>query len=158
MKLVFLAVAFAFAAHPLLASEESHKAAIEKLFVTMKMKEQYETSLLTGFNAGASMSDQKLIDLPLEQQNKVNAAMERVRIRVLELMGWDSVKEDMTKIYMKNFKEEEVVAITEMLATPTGQMLLSKQIQLLPTAMAVGQKKAQAVMPEILQIMQESFQ
>lgn len=156
MKPVFLAAVLAFVAHPLLASEESHKAAVEKLFSTMKMKEQYETSLLTGFNAGASMSDQKLIDLPLEQQNKVNAAMEKIRVRVLELMGWDSVKDDMTKVYMKNFTEEEVVAITEMLGTPTGQMLLSKQIKLLPASMAIGQKKAQAMMPEILQIMQES--
>lgn len=158
MKLVFLAVALVFAAHPLFASEESHQAAVERLFVAMKMKEQYETSLITGFNAGASMSDQKLANLPIEQQNKINAAMEKVRVRVLELMGWDSVKDDMAKVYLKNFTEEEIVAITEMLSTPTGQMLLSKQIRLLPESMAIGQKKAQAMMPEIIQIMQESVQ
>ena len=84
--------------------------------------------------------------------------MEKIRVRVLDLMGWDSVKDDMTKVYMKNFTEEEVEAITEMLATPTGQMLLGKQIKLLPASMAIGQKKAQAMMPEILQIMQESIQ
>jgi hypothetical protein len=158
MKLACLALTLVFAAHPLLASEDSHKAAVERLFVTMKMKEQYETSLITGFNAGASMSDQKLSNLPLEQQNKVSAAMEKVRVRVLELMGWDSVKNDMMQVYMKKFTEEEIVAITEMLATPTGQMLLSKQISLLPESMAIGQKKARAMMPEILQIMQESLQ
>jgi hypothetical protein len=158
MKTAFLAVALAFAAHPLLASEDSHKAAVERLFTTMKMKEQYETSLVAGFNAGASMSDQKLANLPLEQQNKINAGMEKVRTRALELMGWDSVKEEMVQVYIKKFSEAEVVAITEMLATPTGQMLLSKQISLLPETMAIGQKKAQAMMPEILQIMQEAMQ
>jgi len=158
MKTALLAVALSLAAHPLLASEESHKAAVERLFATMKMKEQYEVSLITGFNAGASMSDQKLANLPLEQQNKINAGMEKVRARALQLMGWDSVKEEMTQVYIKKFSEEEVVAITEMLATPTGQMLLSRQISLLPETMAIGQKKAQAMMPEILQIMQEAMQ
>jgi hypothetical protein len=158
MKTAFLAVALACLAHPLLASEDSHKAAVERLFTTMKMKEQYETSLLAGFNVGASMSDQRLSNLPLEQRNKINAGMEKVRSRALELMGWDSVKEEMTQLYVKKFSEEEVVAITEMLATPTGQMLLSKQISLLPESMALGQKRAQAMMPEIMQIMQEAME
>ena len=158
MKIAPLAVALAFVTHPLFASEESPRAAVEQLFVTMKMKEQYETSLLAGFNVGASMSDRRLANLPLEQQNKFNAGMEKVRSRALELMGWDAVKEEITQLYMRTFTEEEAVAITKMLATPTGQMLLSKQISLLPDSMAIGQKKAQAMMPEIMQIMQEAMQ
>lgn len=51
--------------------------------------------------------------------------MEKVRSRVLEVMGWESVKGDMAAIYMKHFTEEEVAAIVSMLDTPTGKLFIS---------------------------------
>lgn len=158
MKFAGMFFALVLVTQSAFASGESHLAAVDQLFTAMKMKQQYETSLISGFNAGLAMSDQKLLDLPLEQQNKINAGMEKVRARVLELMGWNAVKSEIAGIYTKNFTEEEVVAITKMLETPTGQMLVSKQISLLPETMAIGQKKAQEMMPEIARIMQESLQ
>ncbi len=158
MKIAGLLLAIILVIPSAFAAEESHLAAVDRLFTAMKMKEQYETSLISGFNAGLSMSDQKLAGLPIEQQNKINAGMEKVRVRVLELMGWSAVKTEIAGIYTKNFTEDEVVAITKMLETPTGQLLVSKQISLLPETMAIGQKKAQEMMPEIVRIMQESMQ
>lgn len=157
MKII-ASLLFVFVVATATASEESHKAAVEKLFDTLQMKRQYETGLLQGFNVGASFSDDKLATLPIEQQNKIKAGMEKVRAKMLELMGWDSVKDDMATIYMKHFSEEEVTAITTMLDTPTGKLLITKQIDLLPETMTLGQKKAQAMMPEIMQIMQNSMQ
>lgn len=158
MKIAGLLLSLVLVTQSAFASEESHLAAVDQLFTAMKMKQQYETSLISGFNAGLSMSDQKLAGLPIEQQNKINAGMEKVRARVLELMGWSAVKDEIAAIYTKNFTEEELLAITRMLETPTGQMLVSKQITLLPESMAIGQKKAQQMMPEIVRIMQESMQ
>ena len=152
--LLFLLVAIS----PALASEESHKAAVEKLFTVLQMQKQYETGMLAGFNVGASMSDDKLAGLPVEQQNKIKAGMEKVRGRMLELMGWPVVKDDMAAVYMKQFSEEEITAIIAMMDTPTGQMLVSKQIALIPESMLVGQKKMQTVMPEVTRIMQEAMQ
>lgn len=158
MKIAGMFFAIALVTQSAFASEESHLAAVDELFTAMKMKQQYETSLISGFNAGLSMSDQKLANLPIEQQNKINAGMEKVRARVVELMGWSAVKSEIAGIYTKNFTEEEVAAITKMLETPTGQLLVSKQISLLPETMAIGQKKAQEMMPEIIRIMQEAMQ
>ena len=64
----------------------------------------------------------------------------------------------MTTVYMKHFSEEEITAIIALMETPTGQMLVSKQIELIPESMAVGQKKMQSIMPEITRIMQEAMQ
>lgn len=158
MKMLCSLLLFLAVTGSALASEDSHKAAVEKLFESLKMKQQYETSMLAGFNLGASLGEDKLASLPADQQTKVKTALEKVRATLIEMMGWEAVKSDMVALYMKYFSEEEIAAITTMLDTPTGQMLVSKQIQLLPESMTVGQKKMQAVMPEISRIMQETMQ
>ncbi len=143
---------------PAIASEESHKAAVEKLFTVLQMQKQYETGMLAGFNLGASMGDDRLSSLPIEQQNKIKAGMEKVRSKMLELMGWPVVKDDMMAVYLKHFSEEEITAIIALMDTPTGQMLVSKQITLIPESIAVSQKKMQTMMPEVTRIMQEAMQ
>lgn len=158
MKTIRALLLLILAVSPALASEESHKAAVEKLFTVLQMPKQYETGMLAGFNMGASMGDDRLAALPVEQQNKIKAGMEKVRSKMVEIMGWPVVKDDMAAIYMKQFSEEEVNAIIAMMDTPTGQMLVSKQIALIPESMKVGQKKMQEAMPEITRIMQEAMQ
>ena len=139
------------------ASPESQRAAMERLFKVMKLDKQYETSMLAGFEAGLGMSGDTLSKLPPEQKAKMEKGVAKIKARMVEMMGWEVIKDDMAALYMKKFSEAEAVAIAKMLETPTGQMMISKQLELLPEGMKLGQRKAQALMPEIMRIMTEEM-
>ena len=139
------------------ASPESHRAAIDQLFKVMKMEKQYEAGMLAGFDSGAGMTPERLAALPEEQRTKLQDALAKVKVRMQELMGWEVVKVEMTEIYMKKFSEEDATAISKMLETPTGQLLVTKQLEIIPEASAFAQKKARDIMPEIIKMVSEGM-
>lgn len=139
------------------AATESHRAAIERLFKVLKIDKQYEVSMLAGFDAGTGLNADRMAALPQDQREKLQQTLAKVKARMVELMGWDKVKPEMVELYAKHFTEKEIDAIAKMMESPTGQMLVSKQLTLMPEAMTIGQKKAQAAMPEIMKIMQEDM-
>ncbi len=139
------------------AATDSHRAAIERLFKVLKIDKQYEVSMLAGFDAGTGLTADRMAALPQDQREKLQQTLAKVKARMVELMGWDKVKPEMVELYAKHFTEKEIDAIAKMMESPTGQMLVSKQLTLMPDAMGIGQKKAQAAMPEIMKIMQEDM-
>lgn len=138
-------------------ASESHKKAIEHLFKTLQMDKQYETAMLAGFDASSGLTPERIASLPEEQREKIKTGIVKVKAKMVELMGWEKVKPDMIELYAKHFSEKEVLDITKLMDSPTGQMMLSKQIGLLSESMAVGQKKAQAILPELMKVMQEEL-
>jgi hypothetical protein len=142
---------------PCHASPESHRAATERFFKATQMQKQYEVGLLAGFDASSGLTDERVQGLPKEQRDKLANAKVKIKAKMIELMGWEKVKPEMVQLYTKHFSESEIDSITKMMETPTGQLMISKQVALLPEAMAIGQKKAQSIMPEIMKIMQEEM-
>lgn len=139
------------------ASPESHRAAAERFFKATQMEKQYEVGLLAGFDASSGLTEERMQGLPKEQRDKLASAKTKIKAKMIELMGWEKVKPEMVQLYTKHFSESEIDSITKMMETPTGQLMISKQVGLLPEAMAIGQKKAQSIMPEIMKIMQEEM-
>jgi hypothetical protein len=136
---------------------ESHRAAIERLFTTLKVDKQYEVAMIAGFESGAGLDSEQMASLPEEQRAKVKAAIEKMKAKMLELMGWDKVKPDMIELYAKHFSEAEVKDITKLMESPTGQLLVTRQLALVPESMALAQKRMQAVMPQLMQVMQDGM-
>jgi hypothetical protein len=155
LLLVFAMAAIALPCH---AVSDSHRAAIERLFKVLKTPEQYEAALLAGFESGAGLTADKLASMPEEQQQKFKRAMDKVRAKMVELLGWEKMKPEMILLYAKHFSEDEIGQIIKVLDSPAGQMLVNKQIKLLPESMALGQKNAQAAMPHVMKIMMEEMQ
>ncbi|WP_395738203.1 DUF2059 domain-containing protein [Prosthecobacter sp.] len=135
----------------------SHAAALEKMFAVMKMDQQYEASLVAGFESGLGMSGDQIKSLPQEQQDKFNAAIAKVKIKLMEMMGWAQMKGEMMEAYAKVFSEKEVNDITAMMDSPTGQMLVSKQVIMVSEAMKRTQSKMQGILPEIMKIVQDEM-
>lgn len=135
----------------------SHAAALEKMFTVMKLDQQYAASLIGGFESGIGMSADQIKTLPQAQQDKFNSAMAKVQAKLMELMGWDKMKGEMIELYAKVFTEKEVNDIVTLMDSPTGQMLVSKQVVMVSEAMKHTQSKMKDVMPVIMKIVQEEM-
>lgn len=132
----------------------SHKAAIEKLLVAMQVQKQFETNLVAGFETGLGASADQIKALPQAQQDKFAGAIQKVKAAMLEAMGWEKLKPEILEIYGKNSSEKEATDAIALLESPTGQMIVSKQIVLAADMMKVSQDKMKVIMPQVMQIMQ----
>jgi hypothetical protein len=155
LLITFIVTAFAAVCQ---AVTDSHRAAIEHLFTVLKIDKQYESGMIAGFEAAAGATPEQLATMTEDQRAKFQAGMAKVKAKMIELMGWEKVKPDMIELYARHFSETEINDIAKMMETPTGQLLVSKQLALIPESMSVAQKKAQAIMPEISKIMQDAMQ
>ena len=153
--LLFLLATTVFAVSSRAAVTESHRAAIEHLFTVLKIDRQYEVAMFAGFEGGLNLTPERLAAMTEDQRTKLQAGVARMKAKMNELMGWEKVKSDMVEIYAKHFSEAEINDITKMMESPTGQMMVSKQLALMPDSMALAQQKARSVMPELVKIMQE---
>lgn len=135
----------------------SHQAAIEKLMSVMQVQKQFEASLVAGFEAGLGSSSDQIKSLPQEQQDKFHRAITKVKAALIEMMSWDLMKPSLIEAYGKNFTEKEAKDIIAHMETPVGQMLVSKQAAMVPDVMALTQEKTKAIMPKVMQIMQEEM-
>jgi hypothetical protein len=155
--LLVLTALLALAPRSEAATSESHRAAIDRFFKVLKLDKQYETGMMAGFDASSGLTADRLASLPAEQKEKIQRGVTKVKAKMVELMGWEKMKPDMMELYARHFTEKEIDDIVKLMETPTGQMMLAKQIALLPEAMALGQKKALAVLPEIMKVMQDEM-
>lgn len=135
----------------------SHAAALEKMFTALKLDEQYEASLIAGFEAGIGISEDQLKTLPQKEQDKFKAALGRVQTRLMGAMGWVAMKDEMIAIYAKVFSEKEAQDITALMSTPAGQMLASKQVAVIKDVTELTQGKMKILGPEISKIVQEEM-
>lgn len=135
----------------------SHQAAIEKLMSVMQVQKQFEASLVAGFEAGLGGSSEQIKSLPQEQQDKFNNAIVKVKAVLLEMMSWEKMKPDLVEVYGKTFSEQEAKDIIAHMETPVGQMIVSKQAGMVASVMQMTQAKTQAIMPQVMKIMQEEM-
>lgn len=136
---------------------DSHRASIEKLIAVLKVQEQFEASLVAGFESGLGASSDQIKALPQEQQDKFNNAIVKVKAVLLEMMGWEKMKPELIEVYGKTFSEQEANDVIAHMQTPTGQMIVSKQAGMVTSVMELTQQKTQAIMPKVMQIMQEEM-
>lgn len=132
----------------------SHQAAIEKLLVVMKVQKQFENNLILGFESGLGASLDKIQALPQEQQQKFTTAIEKVKIAMLEQMGWEKLKPEIMAVYGKNFTEQQATDATALMESPVGQMIVDRQITMASDMFKVAQEKMKVLMPKIMEIMQ----
>lgn len=103
---------------PAHADEASHRRVAEELLILSESDKNFEKGFLLGYNATVK-------DLPPEMQ-KAGLAFGA------KYLTWDAIKEDVIKLHMESFTEEELKDITAFYRTPTGK----KSISLMPTLLA----------------------
>lgn len=133
------------------AVEPAHQAAIEKLFVLLHQQEQYEGAMVAGLEAGL---DGVSAQIPEAQRAKFNTAMGKVKEFMIAEMGWDKMKGEMVELFASAITLEEINAVLPLLEKPEFQTLVTKQLKIMPEGAKLGAAKAQALQPQIMQIMQ----
>ena len=155
MKTTLVALALIFLSNSFcLALDPEHKKAIMKFFELSQQKQQYETSMKASLGSSMSAS---LAQLPPDQKAKVQRAMTKVEAFMMKEMGWEAVKDEIAEIYGAQISLTEITAVLPLFAKPEMQTLISKQISVIPAAANVGAKRAQALQPQIMQIMQKEL-
>ena len=124
------------------ANEKRNTAAVYELFTTMDMAKTY----------------QQTIEKMLEMQVKQNPSIEPLKDTMLEFfdkyMGWKSMKEDMAKIYMNNFTDNELKQLIAFYKTPIGKKAAILVPTLASEGAATSQQRVQKNMPELQRMMQ----
>jgi hypothetical protein len=119
------------------ADEASHRKATENLFGLMGM----ETMI--------SQSIDQMLAMQVQQNPALAAYQPQMKAFLNKYMSWASLKDDMAKLYMAEFTENELNELTKFYQTPLGK----KTIQKMPTLMAkgaeIGQKRVQEHLPEL---------
>jgi hypothetical protein len=108
------------------ADEVSHRQAAEELMIVSGSEKNFDKGFMVGFNS-------MMKDNPPEMQ-KVGLDF------AAKYLSWNSVKEDLIKLHIENFTEQELRDITAFYRTPTGQ----KSITILPTLFAKGMEIIQS--------------
>lgn len=125
-----------------LADEASHRAAAEELLV----------------QAGTKQAMNASIDTMLEAQIKANKAIapmkQVMRDFLSKQLSFESLKEELIDLYVKEFSEEELKEITAFYRTPAGKKLVEKQPVLLQKGVELGIRRVQASSAELQQLIQ----
>lgn len=125
------------------ADEKSHRQAAEELLQTMKVDAQ----LSTGINQS------------LDLQIKANPAMapykEVMRKFLAKHISFEALKDELVKIYVDEFTEEELKQITAFYKTPAGKKVVEKGPALMGKAMQLGAQRVANHQGELKQMIEE---
>jgi hypothetical protein len=136
---------------------ESHRAAIERLLEALEAKKNMELSMKAGASLGLGLNNQQLESLPREQREKFQKALKKALDIIAKELSWDSIKDRIVETYGKTFTEKEALEIAEIMESPAGKLLVSKQNQLSADLMRISQEKMKTLMPKVAAIVQQEM-
>jgi hypothetical protein len=137
-RLLPLLIAFALLQPSALrADEASHKKAAESVLALMGM----ETLL--------SQSIDQMLAMQVQQNPAIAPYQAQMKTFLSKYMSWDSMKDDMAKIYMGEFTEPELNELYKFYQTPVGKKTVQRMPALMAKGAELGQKRMQEHLPEL---------
>lgn len=97
-----------------LADEASKRQAVEQLFVLTAMQQKIDESVTT------------VLALQIAQNPELAPHQEAVRAFLERNIGWDSLKYDLSNMYMEEFSEQELNAMNTFYSSPTGRKVIER--------------------------------
>ena len=129
------------------ATTESRVAA-ERLLQTLKMDEQFDSSMRQVVNMQMGMFD-KQTDLSADKKEALRKSMETSFNSILGKFSWKKMKGMFIDIYAEVFTKEELDGIIAFYESPAGQKFVVKQPELMKVTMQKMQGLMAEIMPEI---------
>lgn len=132
------------APHSAAADAASHRAAVERLFALTGLQQQIEESV------------RNVADLQI-RQNPALAGRRTALTAFLERhIGWDALHEDLVRMYLQAFSEQELATINAFYATPAGQKLITTVPRLVAERNRLAMQRLQENMDELRAIVSDS--
>jgi len=147
MRTLFVGCAFAaslvLAPSPCHADETSHRKAAEEMLLAMNTDKVMQTMV------------DEMLDLQTKQ-NPTLAPYKAVMKKFLtKHLGWDSLKDDMVKLYVESFTEAELKEMTRFYKTPVGRKAIEQLPKLTAKGAQLGVEKVQANLAELQRMIAE---
>ncbi len=90
-----------------------------------------------------------------EQKANEDRMIQRAMAVMREDMNWDKMKPQYIKLYLDTFSQEEIDGLNAFYSSPAGQAYLAKMPVLMQHTMQLMQVQMQALMPRMMQAMQD---
>ena len=119
------------------ADEASHRKAAEAFISALDME-----SLL-------NQSVNQMLDMQVKQNPAIAPFQQDMKAFFAKYMSWQSMKEEMVKIYMGEFTENELNELNKFYQTPVGKKSIQRMPALLAKGAELGQKRVQEHLPEL---------
>ena len=119
------------------ADEASHKELVEQLFTVTNMQEGFDNTC------------REVIDMQLRSNPMMESFKDVITDFFTKYMSWESLKPEITKLYMETFTEDELRDIVSFLSSPVGIMYTEKSFDLTLKCMELGQKRVTDNMGEL---------
>ena len=101
-------------AHNAGADQDSHHKAVERLFELTHMKTKIDESV------------DNVLALQLRQDPAMAEYRDLLRAFLEKYVGWESLKDDLFRMYMAEFSEQELAQINAFYATPAGRKVIER--------------------------------
>ena len=119
---------------------QSHLKAAEDLFAVMHMEKVMSESL------------DNLLEMQIKQNPSLAQFSDIMKDFLGKYMSWNSLKDDMAKVYADAFTEQELRELATFYKTELGQKTASLTPALMAKGMAMGQQRVQEHMSELQQL------
>ena len=96
------------------AEENSHRAAVEKLFELTAMQQKIEESV------------DSVLALQLAQSPALRDHETAVRVFLERHIGWNSMEDALTDMYLQEFSEQELNEMNAFYASPAGRKVIER--------------------------------
>ena len=117
--------------------DKAQLAAANELFLAMQLEKTFSNSI------------EMMMDLQIRQNPKIAPFRKVMMDFFSKYMSWDSLKDDMAKIYMAEFTTQELKELTAFYKTPVGVKAALKMPQLMNKGGELGMKRVQEHMTEL---------
>ena len=97
-----------------LADKASKRQAVEQLFVLTAMQQKIDESVTT------------VLALQIAQNPELKSHQQAVREFLERNIGWDSLKDDLSNMYMEEFTEQELNEMNTFYSSPTGRRVIER--------------------------------
>ena len=97
-----------------LADAASKRQAVEQLFVLTAMQQKIDESVST------------VLAMQIAQNPGLEPHQEAVREFLERNIGWDSLKDDLSNMYMEEFTEQELNEMNTFYSSPTGRKVIER--------------------------------
>ena len=98
-KVIFVLIGFLFTCNFLQAENDQKMKAVHELFEAMDTKNNFDKTIV------------KMIDVQIQQQPQIKIFRKTMLKFMNKYMGWESLKEDMAKIYTSKFTLQELIEL-----------------------------------------------
>jgi hypothetical protein len=121
------------------AETESHRQAVEKLFELTHMQQKIEVSV------------GNVLSLQLQQSPELREHEDLLRSFLEKNIGWTGMKDNLVKMYMEAFTEQELNEINAFYSTPGGQKLILRLPELIQQRDRLAMQRMQENIGELQQ-------